>query len=82
MRNTQYNDLAERHGRGTAGEQQGNGMGTAWERHGMYESALKVISISVSDYKQQVRKAHKIILWIFVATLSLLQMKDQNLYYF
>jgi hypothetical protein len=23
----------------TAGEQQGNGMGTAWERHGMCESA-------------------------------------------
>jgi hypothetical protein len=26
----------------TAGEQQGNGMGTAWERHGMCESALSV----------------------------------------
>jgi hypothetical protein len=25
----------------TAGEQQGNGMGTAWERHCMCESALK-----------------------------------------
>jgi hypothetical protein len=34
MGKTQSNDLAERHGRGTAGEQQGNGMGTAWERHG------------------------------------------------
>jgi hypothetical protein len=28
------NDLAERHGRGTAGEQHGNGRGTAWEQHG------------------------------------------------
>jgi hypothetical protein len=27
----------------TAGEQQGNGMGTAWELHGMCESALKQI---------------------------------------
>jgi hypothetical protein len=26
----------------TAGEQQGNGMGTAWERHGMCESALRL----------------------------------------
>jgi hypothetical protein len=26
----------------TAGEQQGNCMGTAWERHGMCESALSV----------------------------------------
>jgi hypothetical protein len=26
----------------TAGEQQGNGMETAWERHGMCESAVKV----------------------------------------
>jgi hypothetical protein len=53
MGKTQSNDLAERHGRGTAGEQQGNGMGTAWElhgngmgtaweRHGMCESALKL----------------------------------------
>jgi hypothetical protein len=40
MGKTQSNDLAERHGRGTAGEQQGNGMGTAWERHGMCKSAL------------------------------------------
>jgi hypothetical protein len=31
---TQSNDLAERHGWGTAGEQQGIGMGTAWEQHG------------------------------------------------
>jgi hypothetical protein len=30
MGKTQSNDLAERHGRGTAEEQQGNGMGTAW----------------------------------------------------
>jgi hypothetical protein len=34
MGTTQSNDLAERHARGTAGEQQGNGMGTAWEQHG------------------------------------------------
>jgi hypothetical protein len=34
---TQSKALAERHGRGTAGKQQG----TAWERHGMCESALK-----------------------------------------
>jgi hypothetical protein len=40
MGKTQSNDLAERHGRGTAGEQQRNGMGTARERHGMCESAL------------------------------------------
>jgi hypothetical protein len=40
MGNTQSNDLAERHDRGTAGEQQGNGMGTAWEGHGMCESAF------------------------------------------
>jgi hypothetical protein len=40
MGKTQSNDLVERHGRGTAGEQQGNGMGTAWERHGMCESAF------------------------------------------
>jgi hypothetical protein len=30
MGKTQSNDLAQRHGRGTAGEQQENGMGTAW----------------------------------------------------
>jgi hypothetical protein len=30
MGKTQSNDLAERHGRETAGEQQRNGMGTAW----------------------------------------------------
>jgi hypothetical protein len=40
MGKTQSNDLAERHGRGTAGEWQGNGMGTAWERYGMCGSAL------------------------------------------
>jgi hypothetical protein len=34
MGKTQSNDLAERHGRGTAGDQQGNGRGTAWEQHG------------------------------------------------
>jgi hypothetical protein len=39
-----------------AGEQQGNGMGTAWERHGMCESALKghsdiVISLNTHDIK-------------------------------
>jgi hypothetical protein len=34
MGKTQSNYLAERHGRGTAREQQGNGMGTAWEQHG------------------------------------------------
>jgi hypothetical protein len=38
---TQSNDLAERHGRGTAGKRHGNGMGTAWERHGMCESAFR-----------------------------------------
>jgi hypothetical protein len=30
MEKTQFKALAERHGMGTAGEQQGNGMGTAW----------------------------------------------------
>jgi hypothetical protein len=39
MGNTKSNDLAERHGRGTAGKRHGNGMGTAWERHGKCESA-------------------------------------------
>jgi hypothetical protein len=45
MGKTQSNHLAEQHGRGTAGEQQGNsrgtagerqgnGRGTAWEQHG------------------------------------------------
>jgi hypothetical protein len=29
---------------GTAGERQGNGMGTAWERHGMCEAAFKYLS--------------------------------------
>jgi uncharacterized protein len=43
MVNTQSKVLVERHGRGTAGEWQGNGMGTAWERHGMCESALNVL---------------------------------------
>jgi hypothetical protein len=36
MRKTQSNDLAERHGRGTA-----------WERHGMCESAFTVLSCPV-----------------------------------
>jgi hypothetical protein len=27
---------------GTAGERHGNGRGTAWERHGMCESALRL----------------------------------------
>jgi hypothetical protein len=31
---TQSKALAERHGRGTAGERHGNSMGTAWEQHG------------------------------------------------
>jgi hypothetical protein len=34
MGKTQSKALAERHGRGTAGEQEGNGRGTAWERYG------------------------------------------------
>jgi hypothetical protein len=34
MGKTQSKALAERHGRETAGEQQGNGVGTAWEQHG------------------------------------------------
>jgi hypothetical protein len=46
MGKTQSNDLAERHGRGTAGEQHGNVMGTAWERHGMCESAFKRPAVS------------------------------------
>jgi hypothetical protein len=34
MGKIQSNDLAEQHGRGTAGEQKRNGRETAWERHG------------------------------------------------
>jgi hypothetical protein len=41
MGKTQSKALAVRHGRGTAGKRKGNGMGTAWERHGMCESALR-----------------------------------------
>jgi hypothetical protein len=41
MGNTQSKALVERRGRGTAGELQGNGMGTAWKWHGMCESAFK-----------------------------------------
>jgi hypothetical protein len=41
MGKAQSKAVAERHGRGTAGEQHGNGMGTAWELHGMCESALR-----------------------------------------
>jgi hypothetical protein len=51
MGKTQSKALAERHGKGTAGEQHGNGRGAAWERqgnsmgtagerHGMCESAF------------------------------------------
>jgi hypothetical protein len=36
----------------TAGEQQGNGMGTAWERHGMCESALREPAHSPTRTKQ------------------------------
>jgi hypothetical protein len=53
MGKTQSHDLAERHGRETAGVQQGNGMGTAWERHGMCESAFTVtvlMILSVETY--------------------------------
>jgi hypothetical protein len=46
MGKTQSKAVEKRHGRGTAGEQhgngKGNGMGTAWERHGMCESAFKL----------------------------------------
>jgi hypothetical protein len=41
MGKTQSKALAERHGRVVAGEGHGNGMGTAWEWHGMCESALR-----------------------------------------
>jgi hypothetical protein len=45
MAKTQSNDLAERYGRGTAGEQQGNGMGTAWKGYGMCEFAFTVLVV-------------------------------------
>jgi hypothetical protein len=43
MGNTQSKALAERHDRGTAEEWQGDGRKTAWERHGMCESALRLV---------------------------------------
>jgi hypothetical protein len=39
---TQSKAVEKRHGRGTAGEQHGNGRRTAWERHGMCESAFNL----------------------------------------
>jgi hypothetical protein len=35
-------------GHSTVGEWQGRGRGTAWERYGMCESALSVISLVIS----------------------------------
>jgi hypothetical protein len=36
--------LSERHIRGMAGKRQGSAMGTAWERHGMCESAFMLLT--------------------------------------
>jgi hypothetical protein len=46
MGKTQSKALAERHGRGTAGKRYRNGMETAWERHGMCESAFNLLEPS------------------------------------
>jgi hypothetical protein len=45
MGKTQSKILAERHGRGTAGAQQGNGRVTAWDQHGKFCKAKINISV-------------------------------------
>jgi hypothetical protein len=38
---------------GTVGEWQGSGRGTAWERHGMCESALRSLGIKTCELTEE-----------------------------